>query len=126
MIMFQTFFVPIFFNSIMSGERAMVIYSRNELVILIFTGFSLISGNIAEKGGLTNNYSGKCSGFTQNKGQIIDPNGKPNPSVLYLLNTPGRNRNQDYHIYLLKCVIMFRLSSITHSLWPTIYRHPGR
>jgi len=30
-------------------------------------------------------------GFIQNKGQIIDQNNKPNPSVLYLLNTPGFN-----------------------------------
>ena len=30
-------------------------------------------------------------GFTENKGQIIDQNSKPNPSVLYLLNTPGMN-----------------------------------
>lgn len=30
-------------------------------------------------------------GFIENKGQIIDQNNKPNPSVLYLLNTPGMN-----------------------------------
>ncbi|MBE0648410.1 MAG: hypothetical protein IH596_11560 [Bacteroidales bacterium] len=30
-------------------------------------------------------------GFTDNKGQIIDQNNNPNPSVLYLLNTPGFN-----------------------------------
>jgi uncharacterized protein (TIGR02145 family) len=30
-------------------------------------------------------------GFTENKGQIIDQNNKPNPAVLYLLNTPGMN-----------------------------------
>ncbi|MCX6278561.1 MAG: hypothetical protein NT004_10735, partial [Bacteroidetes bacterium] len=29
--------------------------------------------------------------FIENKGQIIDQNNKPNPSVLYLLNTPGMN-----------------------------------
>ncbi|MEI7663035.1 MAG: SBBP repeat-containing protein, partial [Bacteroidota bacterium] len=29
------------------------------------------------------------SGFIENKGQIIDQNNKPNPKVLYLLNTPG-------------------------------------
>jgi len=27
--------------------------------------------------------------FIENKGQIIDKNNKPNPGVLYLLNTPG-------------------------------------
>jgi uncharacterized protein (TIGR02145 family) len=31
------------------------------------------------------------SGFIENKGQIIDQNNKPNPAVLYLLNTPGMN-----------------------------------
>ena len=30
-------------------------------------------------------------GFIENKGQIIDQNNKPNPAVLYLLNTPGMN-----------------------------------
>ncbi len=31
------------------------------------------------------------AGFIENKGQIIDQNNKPNPYVLYLLNTPGMN-----------------------------------
>jgi len=31
------------------------------------------------------------AGFIENKGQIIDQNGKTNPVVLYLLNTPGMN-----------------------------------
>jgi uncharacterized protein (TIGR02145 family) len=31
------------------------------------------------------------TGFIENKGQIIDQNHKPNPSVIYLLNTPGMN-----------------------------------
>ena len=30
-------------------------------------------------------------GFIENKGQIIDQNNKPNPSCLFLLNTPGFN-----------------------------------
>ncbi|MDP1620835.1 MAG: FISUMP domain-containing protein, partial [Bacteroidales bacterium] len=30
-------------------------------------------------------------GFIENKGQVIDQNNKPNPAVLYLLNTPGMN-----------------------------------
>lgn len=33
----------------------------------------------------------KGSGFVENKGQIIDQNYQPNPSVLYMLNTPGMN-----------------------------------
>ncbi|MCX6250433.1 MAG: hypothetical protein NTX61_06750, partial [Bacteroidetes bacterium] len=31
------------------------------------------------------------SAFIENKGQVIDQNNKPNPGVLYLLNTPGMN-----------------------------------
>ena len=31
------------------------------------------------------------TGFIENKGQIINQNNKPNPAVLYLLNTPGMN-----------------------------------
>ncbi|MCX6252008.1 MAG: hypothetical protein NTX61_14810, partial [Bacteroidetes bacterium] len=31
------------------------------------------------------------SAFIENKGQIVDQNYKPNPGVLYLLNTPGMN-----------------------------------
>ena len=31
------------------------------------------------------------SGFVENKGQVIDQDHKPNPKVLYLLNTPGMN-----------------------------------
>src|ERR1035437_10469815 len=31
------------------------------------------------------------TGFIENKGQINDQNNKPNPGVLYLLNTPGFN-----------------------------------
>ncbi|MEI6899015.1 MAG: hypothetical protein WCL00_03995, partial [Bacteroidota bacterium] len=33
----------------------------------------------------------QTSGFIENKGQIIDQNNKPNPNVLYLLNSPGMN-----------------------------------
>jgi uncharacterized protein (TIGR02145 family) len=38
-----------------------------------------------------NNSQGTRSGFIENKGQIIDQNNHPNPSVLYLLSTPGMN-----------------------------------
>ncbi len=36
-------------------------------------------------------FSARERGFIENKGQIIDQNGKPNPNVLFLLNTPGLN-----------------------------------
>ena len=44
------------------------------------------------------------TGFIENKGQIIDQYNKPNPSVLYLLNTPGmkvqlRNGGFSYDLY---------------------------
>ena len=38
-----------------------------------------------------NNGVKQSAGFIENKGQIIDQNNKPNPAVLYLLNTPGMN-----------------------------------
>jgi hypothetical protein len=42
--------------------------------------------------------------FIENKGQIIDQNNKPNPGVLYLLNTPGfkvqlRKNGFSYDVY---------------------------
>ncbi|MBE0648567.1 MAG: hypothetical protein IH596_12375 [Bacteroidales bacterium] len=48
-------------------------------------------------------------GFIENKGQVIDQNNKPNPEVLYLLNTPGMNvqlraSGWSYDIYKLEPV----------------------
>ena len=45
--------------------------------------------------------------FIENKGQIIDQNNQPNPSVLYLLNTPGlkvqlRKTGFSYDIYAIE------------------------
>jgi len=40
---------------------------------------------------LTKNPEPGMTGFIENKGQIIDQNNKSNPSVLFLLNTPGMN-----------------------------------
>ncbi|MDP1623217.1 MAG: FISUMP domain-containing protein [Bacteroidales bacterium] len=45
------------------------------------------------------------TGFVENKGQIIDQNNNPNPSVLYLLNTPGMNvqlRNSGFSYDLMQ------------------------
>jgi len=36
-------------------------------------------------------HSESSTAFIENKGQVIDQNNKPNPDVLYLLNTPGMN-----------------------------------
>lgn len=46
-------------------------------------------------------------GFKENKGQIIDQNNKPDPAVLYLLNTPGfnvhlRRNGFSYDIYEIR------------------------
>ena len=51
------------------------------LVIFIFINFPLFS--------VEQNLHSLA--FIENKGQIIDQNNKPNPNVLYLLNTPGLN-----------------------------------
>lgn len=40
---------------------------------------------------IANSKSINLSGFIENKGQIINQNNKPNPAVLYILNTPGMN-----------------------------------
>ena len=36
-------------------------------------------------------YADGKRGFIENKGQISDQEGRPNPAVLYLLNSPGMN-----------------------------------
>ena len=57
------------------------------LCLLLFnTNFSVCQGVISDA--KSNDHR---SGFIENKGQIIDQNNKPNPAVLYLLNTPGMN-----------------------------------
>jgi uncharacterized protein (TIGR02145 family) len=56
------------------------------VILLIF----LCHPVLAEEG-KTQRHPAQTAGFIENKGQIIDQNNKPNPSVLYLLNTPGMN-----------------------------------
>ena len=51
------------------------------LTFILFFSTLLVSGQ---------NKSGSY-GFIENKGQIIDQKGKPNPNVKYLLNTNGLN-----------------------------------
>lgn len=48
-------------------------------------------------------------GFIENKGQIINQNNKPNPAVLYLLNTPGMN------VQLRRGGFSYDLYSVTES-----------
>lgn len=56
------------------------------VILLIF----LCHPVLAEEG-KTQRHPAQTAGFIENKGQIIDQNNKPNPSVLYLLNMPGMN-----------------------------------
>jgi hypothetical protein len=48
-------------------------------------------------------------GFKENKGQIIDQNGKPNDAVKYLLNSAGLNvqlKRMDFHdVYETKDIL---------------------
>ncbi len=54
--------------------------------ILLFLSLSLASLAFVKP-----SFTRKQRAFIENKGQIIDQNNKPNPAVLYLLNTPGLN-----------------------------------
>ena len=68
------------------------------------------------------------SGFIENKGQIIDQNNKPNPKVLYLLNTPGMNVQLrrggfSYDLYRISNV-EHRMSNIEVSRSAMDDRHP--
>lgn len=56
------------------------------LIILLLSANSAFSQN---KGSVSSYYKTNSNYFIENNGQIIDQNSKPNPAVLYLLNTPG-------------------------------------
>jgi uncharacterized protein (TIGR02145 family) len=58
------------------------------LLTLTVMHLHVLAGDIPGKQSLNSRVK---SGFIENKGQVIDQNNKPNPSVLYLLNTPGMN-----------------------------------
>ncbi|MEI6436812.1 MAG: hypothetical protein WCP32_18455, partial [Bacteroidota bacterium] len=55
-------------------------------ILLLLLACSTFAKENTRKG-----FSQHTTGFIENKGQIIDQNNKSNPSVLYLLNTPGMN-----------------------------------
>ena len=57
-------------------------------MIIFFLSFT---GNAQKNIGFSKEGLKRSCGFIENKGQIIDQNNKPNPAVLYLLNTPGMN-----------------------------------
>ena len=65
---------------IIFAEPNLIIMIRNLLVLLLTFSLSL---SAQEKH--------KLIGFAENKGQIIDQNGSPNPNVKFLLNSRGLN-----------------------------------
>ncbi len=58
------------------------------LIFLLCPCAALCQTSPANKSFLKNSFN---SSFIENKGQIVDQHNNPNPSVLYLLNTPGFN-----------------------------------
>jgi hypothetical protein len=55
---------------------------------ILFLPLSIYSQNESE---INEEHSKQSFAFIENKGQVIDQNNNPNPTVLYLLNTPGFN-----------------------------------
>lgn len=58
------------------------------VIQILFLPLSIYSQNESE---IYEEDSKQSFVFMENKGQIINQNNKPNPAVLYLLNTPGMN-----------------------------------
>ena len=59
------------------------------LFVVLF--FSFLAPCFPHPAGKPSFKTSSTSGFIENKGQIIDQNSRPNPSVVYILNTPGLN-----------------------------------
>jgi len=97
-------------------KRALLFFSFLFLIIAFLCGpAELIASNKPET--LLKHQNSK-TGFTENKGQIIDQNNKSNPAVLYLMNTPGmnvqlRSSGWSYDVYKIE-------SSVT---LPFAFRH---
>jgi hypothetical protein len=69
---------------------AVISYRIRQIIILtviFLPAFSFSTNEIP----VNNSTPKQRAGFIENKGQIIDQDNKPNPAVLYLLNTPGMN-----------------------------------
>jgi hypothetical protein len=69
---------------------AVILYRIRQIIILTVILIPVLSFSLNE---IPVNHANlkQSTGFIENKGQIIDQNNKPNPAVLYLLNTPGMN-----------------------------------
>lgn len=77
---------------------------------LLFTFFTVVAFGQKHKNTI---------GFIENKGQIVDQKGKSNPSVQYLLNTPGlnvqlRNHGFSYDVYEVKKIPLSKKQKATH------------
>ena len=66
---------------------------NNYLFILLFFSFATNCLSLPADGHSSRDamHGVSTHGFIENKGQIIDQDNKPNPGVLYFLNTPGFN-----------------------------------
>jgi hypothetical protein len=70
-------------------------------------------------------------GFIQNKGQVIDQNNKPNPAVLYLMNTQGMNVQLrmggfSYDLYRISNIEQRMLNNEVAPDPSTVTRHASR
>lgn len=90
--------------------------SMKKLLVLLFLTICTF--------GFTQNQM-KSSGFIENKGQIIDQNGKPNEAVKYLLNTNGlnvqlRKNGFSYDVYETKKIpLTQKEKKISRTTFPT-------
>ncbi len=66
-------------------QKSHVLFSKSLAVLLLLIFISSICS------ASTSFNKNQATGFTENKGQIIDQNNKPNPDVLFLFNSTGMN-----------------------------------
>jgi hypothetical protein len=62
-------------------------------------------------------------GFKENKGQIIDQNGKPNDAVKYLLNSAGLNvqlKRMDFHMTFMKPKTSYKTTHRRKRAFPSL------
>ena len=80
------------------------------IALIFFLAFSATAQSTFQAGSAT-------IAFIENKGQIIDQDNKPNPAVLYLLNTPGMN------VQLREGGFSYDLYSVIDTAQPTYKFH---
>jgi hypothetical protein len=94
------------------------------LILLLF--FSFLAPCYPHPANKPTFRSSSAKGFIENKGQIIDQDFKPNPGVLYLLNTPGfnvqlRKAGFSYDVYQ----VLSQQSIVTSHDQASGIRHPS-